>query len=248
MSVLSSLDQTLIYIHIGKTGGTTFLSISEKNFSSDERLPVYTNTNHGEYVKSHSLERIKYVYGHMFFGIHHYIPFSTTYITLLRDPVDRVISEFYFNYYKPNVLNKQSYSFDNIEEFIDKEYFCNHQSKILLGNFSLPENAYEQIQNIINQHFSLIGITELFDESIFLIKKQFGWKEIEYRKENVTKNRPKKEDISQSLLDKIAEKNQVDIAVYNYTKKLFLDKLQGLDEDSNKELINYKSRIKELNS
>ena len=34
--------------------------------------------------------------GHMTFGLHEVLPQTATYITVLRDPVDRVISAFYF--------------------------------------------------------------------------------------------------------------------------------------------------------
>ncbi|HWO75370.1 MAG TPA: sulfotransferase family 2 domain-containing protein [Bacillus sp. (in: firmicutes)] len=247
---MTQSDEILIYLHLPKTGGTTFLSILEGNYSLDERIPVYTepNINHFQYVEAKIQENTKCIYGHTLFGIHEALSLPATYMTFLRDPVERVISEYYFNFYKPHVLNKKSLVFKNLEEFVSHKDFCNLQSKYLFGRNSLPKNAFDRIKQNIDQYFSVIGITELFDESVFLLKKQFGWNKIEYTRKNVTASRPKKEYLQKSLLEKIIENNQLDLAVYHYAKYLLLTKLEELDEYHKIELHDYKSKINELNS
>lgn len=40
--------------------------------------------------------RIRCLRGHMWFGLHKYLPQLASYITILRDPIDRVISHYHF--------------------------------------------------------------------------------------------------------------------------------------------------------
>ncbi|MET3698891.1 sulfotransferase family protein [Bacillus oleivorans] len=247
---MTNSNEILIHLHIAKTGGTTFISILEKNYLPTERIPIYLDpiVNKNEYIKSRLHENIKCMYGHTSFGIHQTLSMPVTYTTFLRDPIDRVISEYYFNHYRPNDTNKDSLRFNSLEEFADHPDFCNHQSKILFGKPPLPKNAFEYIQQNINKYFSFIGITELYDESVFLMNKQFGWNNINYIKENVTLNRPKKEDIPKSLLKKIEQNNHLDFAIYHYAKYLLLNKLEELNQNEKMELNDFKSKINELNS
>ena len=41
-------------------------------------------------------QQLKYVWGGPFFGLHDYLPGECIYVTFLRDPVERVVSEYNF--------------------------------------------------------------------------------------------------------------------------------------------------------
>jgi hypothetical protein len=71
------------------------------------------------------------------------------------------------------------------------------------------------------QHFSVLGLTERFEESLALMKLRFGWKLESYSSFNVTRTRPKRRDLPQSTLDLIAERNRFDIELYESAARLF---------------------------
>ena len=75
----------------------------------------------------------------------------------------------------------------------------------------------------IYRYFSVLGLTERFEESLALMKLRFGWKLEGYASFNVTRARPKKRDLPQSTLDLIAEQNRFDIELYECVAKLFAD-------------------------
>ena len=71
------------------------------------------------------------------------------------------------------------------------------------------------------QYFSVVGLTEHFEESLALMKLRFGWELKSYSSFNVTRTRPKKRDLPQSTLDLIAERNRFDIELYDCAAKIF---------------------------
>jgi hypothetical protein len=245
---MSSKNKVLIFMHIPKTGGLTLRNIIDRQYKKTEILLHSRTAPPKRKLKKRDFSRIKCVYGHNRFGQHEEIPVPSTYITILRDPVSRVISTYYFILARKQ--NRMHHKIKNIslEEFVrsnDPDLMIpvsNHQTRYLSGE-SIPDlqKAKENIEN----HFSLVGITEMFDESIFLMKQELGWKNIFYTKQNVSTNRPKRDQISKDTLEIIKSKNDQDYELYDYAKQLLQDKLDGLNKQSMNQLKSYMSRNKE---
>jgi hypothetical protein len=215
---LNAEDNLLIFMHIPKTGGTTLSSIIQKQYNKNVVLIRNNDMNVKDIEKSNSLM------GHLYFGIHHKLSKPCTYITMMRDPVERVIS-FYF-YIKETELhphhaevNKMSFN-----EFINsKEYdFNNLQTRYFCGGSS-PD--LEQAKETINKHFSVVGIAEMFDDSLSLMKRRLKWNNIEYQRINVNKNRPLKKDLPANILSHITQNNTLDLELYKYAKERLINEL-----------------------
>ena len=91
----------LLFLHIPKAAGTTFHYVLSRQFSPDEILTIDGSDPESfiEEIKNLPIGdklRVKCVKGHMPFGLHAYFPQPGTYITFLRDPVDRIISHYYY--------------------------------------------------------------------------------------------------------------------------------------------------------
>ena len=92
-------NNPLIFFHIAKTAGTTLHAILERNFPAD----TVVSMNYGadplcveefRHLSDGRKAQIKYLHAHMVpFGIHTLLP-ASKYIVLLRNPVDRVLSEY----------------------------------------------------------------------------------------------------------------------------------------------------------
>jgi hypothetical protein len=96
----------------------------------------------------------------------------------------------------------------------------------------------EDAKNNIENCFSIVGFTERFDETLILLKKRFGWK-INYIRKNVTKNRPKKEQIDKATQEIIRRNNKLDLKLYDVVKKKF-DKVISQIDGFKKEVIFFK--------
>ena len=66
----------------------------------------------------------------------------------------------------------------------------------------------------ISTHFSVVGFTERFDETLILFKRSFGWRVDGYSRRNVGKNRPATEQVPIDTLRLLEDLNQLDIQLY----------------------------------
>ncbi|MCB0028122.1 MAG: hypothetical protein KDE28_09465, partial [Anaerolineales bacterium] len=81
-------------------------------------------------------------------------------------------------------------------------------------------------QRHLRDYFAVVGLQEQFDSSLLLMQKAFGWRRIEYRKRNVTQNRPAQETLSAETLAAIREANLLDLQLYEYARQLFRRQLR----------------------
>jgi hypothetical protein len=229
-----------IFQHIPKTAGSTLRSILIKNYDSGEvcvanREEMITKLND---LSEDELEKIKCLNGHVLFGIHEHLsnrPYE--YYTLLRDPVEHVISEYYFILRKPNNLSHNIVTNMSFEEFITSEQFkgrtSNRQTFFVSGGVQDDINlAKENLEN----YYVVVGITEMFEESLYLIAQELGWKNYRYKKKNVTKERPLREDFPEEVIEIIKKNNELDFELYNFGKRLLEEKIQSLSPESKKSL------------
>jgi len=91
----------LIFVHVPKTAGTTIRAALATVYAPAERAFVYhpsvpdSVTTEGLAAWSHERRAgLRLVMGHIAFGIHAELPGPSRYVTMLREPMDRLISLF----------------------------------------------------------------------------------------------------------------------------------------------------------
>jgi len=105
--------EALIFLHIPKTAGTTLNRIIEWQYSPFEifTMDPYRIRATPERLKrlpERRRRRLRMVRGHMLYGVHDYLPQGASYFTMLRDPVARAISTYYFILRRPlNPLHRK---------------------------------------------------------------------------------------------------------------------------------------------
>ena len=216
----------LIFLHIPKAGGTTLHNILDRIYA-----PVNLRAKSGMVSKESILGMEKdafnnlfLVKGHMHFGLHGCFPNEKVkYLTFLRDPVDRVVSHYFFvkrtpGHYLYKVVNESNmslleYALSDLTWELD-----NGQVRNLIEgggtNIKLTVESLNDAKSNLKKWFALVGITERFDESLIVMKRILGWKEFPcYKKLNAAKE---KHDIPEEMLNKIAERNALDIELYKW--------------------------------
>ncbi|OLO37221.1 hypothetical protein BTR23_13940 [Alkalihalophilus pseudofirmus] len=234
----------LIHLHMPKTAGTTLRTIIKKNVNINNSYELYKYGNRLKNILTDlNMKPIECIQGHFPYGIHSYLEQKCTYITMLREPVERVISEYYFIKSLPRHELHQQVKKLTLVEYQQEERNCNLQTRLLSGQTNKASLTLDDLQKAkehINKHFKVVGITEMFDESIFLMKKEFGWRNLFYRKYNITKGKPT--NIAKNIKKKVAENNLLDIELYNYARKLLNSKLAALNEHEKNELLKFSMR------
>ncbi|MCQ6274865.1 sulfotransferase family 2 domain-containing protein [Bacillus sp. V3B] len=238
--------KVVLFLHIPKTAGSTLKSILDNQYTSLERMDYYG----GDFSKfinaAKNNPNLKCINGHFRFGIHKRIQKPFCYVTMLRHPIERVLSTYYYikrpNHTKNNMVKNMS-----IEDFVaSKEAWANHMVSNLQTTYvsgSTPPNL-EVAKKNLEQYFDVVGITEMFDQSLFLMKKSFGWKNIDYKSENITKNRPTINEHSKEVIDLITQKNQLDLKLYKFGKYLLNQKIVNLDHKTKVEMNKFLGDIK----
>src|SRR5450432_99116 len=133
-------DEAVIFLHIPKTAGTTLNRLIEWEYKLSEMYSVdpvlfLWSGAHLRKLSRSRLQRTRMFKGHMLFGLHEVLPQPATYITVLRDPVERVLSAFYFmRSYKLHPLywkfRRESWT---VEQFVERTTRDNVQCKIIAG-------------------------------------------------------------------------------------------------------------------
>ncbi|MDQ0218888.1 hypothetical protein J2S21_001982 [Peribacillus cavernae] len=185
---------------------------------------------------------LKVVGGHCWYGLHQHFDRPYTYFTMLRNPIDRVISEYYYILERPHHKAYPKVTSMDLLGFVRQFQLksSNQHTRRLSGNIHSP-NLETAIENIKND-FTVVGLSEMFDESLFLMKKSFGWEDIHYQKVNVTKKRPLIDEIPENVKAELKIRNELDLELYEFARKLLQEKVEQLDSESKQELENYMKR------
>ncbi len=239
-------ERALLFLHIPKAGGTTLHTVIERQFrpeitySINGMTPSRSIKELGE-LPPERREKIRLVKGHMPYGLHKFLNVPATYITMLRDPVDRVVSHYYFVRRSPGVGHHEEVTRARmtLEDFVRERASIratNDQTRLisgvekvnakLLSGGTLPnEEGSTDIlltaRKNLEEHFTLAGLSERFDESLLLLKHLLGWKNVYYVKQNVTKGRPAKQQVGREAIQLIEKHNELDMALYEYARQRF---------------------------
>jgi len=234
-------------MHIPKAGGTTLNHILNRRYRRSEQYHYSTlhSTKSMDIVKSlteKEKKRIRLYKGHFVFGFHEWIKIEyPKYFTVFRNPIDRVLSHYFYSARKKDhYLHKERTSRNiSIEQYVTQlsPEAQNGMSKQIAGvyvndNFGYGKNiihnenqkeVFEMAIENINKHFVLVGIMEEFDKTVLNLFQILGGKGFlyNYYKRNINKDSKTEYLISENDLRLIEEFNNADIKLYNYCKAKF---------------------------
>ncbi|MCP4422694.1 MAG: sulfotransferase family protein [Chloroflexi bacterium] len=240
-----SARENVIFLHLPKTAGSTINFILNRQYAPEVIYTIEGDTlsalKEFEQLSSETRAKIRLFKGHGEYGIHNFLQGDSKYFTFLRNPVERIISEYYFILRAPKTPYYQHVTQNNLglKEVVESEnpliMMHNSQTIILAGAWragikECTDEILNQAKRNLREHF-IVGLTEKFDDSLCLLKNYFQWNNfIFYKKANVSLNRPTRETIPQDAMDAILRTNQYDLELYQYAQTLFAEQIeqQGL--------------------
>ncbi len=234
-------NETVIYLHIPKTAGTTLHRIIDRQYQAEESHFIHRHDVGIEEFKALSPERrarIRMLRGHIPFGLHRYIPWPATYITMLRDPIERLISYYFFvrrcpEHYLHDYALAQGMTLRRYVESRVSLATDNFQTRIISGAWTnvgygeCNESTLALAKRNLAQHFAVVGLAERFDETLLLLKRRFGWGDVFYTRRNVTEGRPRQESLPAQTLAVLRQHNRLDLELYRYAEALFVAQVRG---------------------
>jgi hypothetical protein len=125
----------------------------------------------------------------------------------------------------------------------------NLQTRMLVGNWNLrgygecTVDMLATAKHHLRMHFAVVGITERFDEFYLTLCRRLGWPAALYRKHQVTRKRPRQDELDSEILELIRDYNQFDIQLYKYASELFEAQVRQQDSSFAAELRSFRLRI-----
>lgn len=231
---ISSSNRLVIFVHIQKTAGQTFRTILNQKFGSDRCLEIGKSAHHvsiqclGKMPKE-KRDEFHCVMAHLPYGLHTYFDKPCYYITLLRDPVERAVSQFFYICRTPSneryrLIKETDFSFLSYVEHDEFGRSDNMQIRYIINDFvkeKIDMEGYELAKDALLKKFALFGITERFEDTIKLLETSFKWRIHKFKNKNVTKNRPALNALDPKAIRLLQEKNYYDLLLYQFALKHF---------------------------
>ncbi len=249
----------LIFQHVPKTGGISLAEFlkskyERENYYEIDRDPTLApgiSLNQFIALPRAKRDRFDLILGHFPYGLHKFLSRPCVYVTLLRNPLERLLSTYY------QLLRDHTRS----HEFIARNYAVEEYlqdlntmrsdfllaevlfSDMVLGGLlgrqgrkrkvkwayaSRPQDM-QVVKRRLSDEFMLVGLTERLDDFLFLLCRRMGWRPSVLGHENKTLGRPPAEqELSPEQLGRANEKLSAEWELYSHAEKLFQEQWKGL--------------------
>jgi hypothetical protein len=169
------------------------------------------------------------ILGHVHYGLHTHINGPSTYITLLREPVSRVLSLYRYIAASPQHHLHDRVVKQRLIDFVsgdtDADEVENGQTRQIAGvpGRILDSPSLALAKKHLAENFGVVGLVERFDESLILLKRRLGWRMPLYVRKNVTEGAPPPDPTDEEAIEIVRERNTLDAELYSYARELFLE-------------------------
>ena len=217
----------LAFVHIEKAAGTTFIHLLRRNF-----FPAYMDVRpviqHGEgcltaadlRVLSRVNSFLRCIAGHSVQSCSDLAEWRSDirFVTILRNPIDRYVSQ--FNYWNSRLGKNVTF-----DQFLANHDTWNFQTRKIAGKADLA-----QAKDQLHDRFFHVGIVEGFDEFLLLLARKL--RPFSFNTSYDVKNTGNKQSLSvdkvvEKFYDEIAEKNSLDLELYDFVKECLLPKYRS---------------------
>ncbi len=239
------LAKQLFFLHIPKTGGIAFSHHLQNQFGAQNVCPAkfwpeFTDMPHST--------RCQYglISAHLSFDIWRYLDHQPSYLTLLRHPVERVLSMYDFQRHFVGIFGVE-HNHDEVaalQRKVQSEVargllsflrspdesvrlaVSNAQTLLIAGGNprSMPEAVEQDMLEKAKgnlREFAFVGLTERMQQSLNLLSYSFGWLPRESITLNDTPHRVNRSDLPPDIVELIAEMNRLDLELYRYASQVF---------------------------
>jgi hypothetical protein len=232
-----SIPKKILFDHIPKTGGSALHAVFIKWYGSDQTSPQLK----GLWLRDALLKyhNINVISGHLRFQPGDMLPQNRLKISIVRDPIDRALSSYFFN--RNHVSGTYARDVELAKTFeIDKFFFLDDPivdsgfSNVQVRHFaSLCETYDTQGESLSDEllltlarkaleQFDIVGSYSDFEDFVSVVGIEAEvpqWENIP--KVNVTSGRVRPSDIEQGVIERIKQLNALDIMLVEEIGKIF---------------------------
>jgi hypothetical protein len=226
----------ILFFHIMKTGGTTLTLLLDKQFNVSQLCPA-RHWYEMDVLSSEEVNNYTVFRGHFNFSQTEKLVSPPLIITALRNPVDRVISEYLHWRRAPEGFLKRNPAYGNVfhlakkltlAEFIGRDdesgFFINNRQayQLALPN-SMPRASTELTpQQVLEkakenlEKFSIVGTMDEMQKTAELLCYRFNWMPPASLPNVRASIKDAVSDVSPELQKELEERNSLDLQLYEY--------------------------------
>jgi hypothetical protein len=166
---------TLLFMHIPKTAGTALRFALQSVYEPAEWAAIYEGAPEGRMTReefgqlpSEAKRPLAMVFGHFRYGIHELLPQPSQYVTVLRDPIDRVASLYdMYRITQPHwiegmTLGEWAASGRSLQSNNEMVRYVSGRDGVLFG--SCPPDMLEEAFANISERFAGVLTTDSLDQ------------------------------------------------------------------------------------
>lgn len=242
----------LLFIHVPKTAGTTLSRILEGLFPVEQVCPAYYMRDL-LLMRPDDLSTYRLFRGHFEYSVTELLG-APSCLTMLREPVARVISYYRYIRSAPKHPRHEKFAAMQLEEVIEDPEellpISNHQARVF-GRFldldlvrakmsgapidgathrSAPRPTGINVERACARlaDFGFVGISERFEESLLLLADVLGFDpNVPYESLNVTPA-DQAAEFDPEVIEKIRGMNSADLRIYDFVQQLFEMRVERL--------------------
>jgi hypothetical protein len=222
----------IFFIHPPKSGGTTVISFFDLNKGKDQFVNFEWNRDGWQNCRD-KLFATSIGGGHHAYGIHRLLKRSVNYCTILRDPLARQISHYWYAANGKNGEVERGASVSTTEALAQRGELSlddwvseslggkNLFVQMLSGHSVLNETSLEVAQTHLQQHIGAVGVCENMSEFLLRLCGMSALQLPFYFETNKTRGSSKdRSHLSEEARQKFLQDNSLDYEIFQNAKRI----------------------------
>lgn len=225
-----SRPRKILFDHLPKCGGSSLKAYLEehypkrKTFSTDGSNPAVSVAEFSR-LSQHNRYGYDLVKGHLAHELIDYVHPECLKVTVFREPVDRIISHYYYAKRTPahylyskihkSEMSLEDYATSGLSHEL-RNWYTTHFSGIAVDFAEQsPEESITKAVDVVLKRYDIIGFLDDFTSFIETLRNQAKLRcEYKNKKVNATQDRPSLNNVAPSTINLIEQENHLDIALY----------------------------------